>query len=114
MSAADINVNMSAPESNSDEVLMDEYDSAIDGIRDSRGTGSCHAHEPMARGMILLLRDAKARARRSHEARRAIGATIRVGAIISLIAGALVALGLVIRTVEVRVTPTASAATAKP
>jgi len=50
-------------------VLIGECDDAIKQIQHSKGVNRCESHEPLARGIVILLRCEKARAKRERSAR---------------------------------------------
>lgn len=52
------------------EALIGECDSAIEQIQHTRGTRACEAHDPLARGMIVVLRCSAAQLRREAESAR--------------------------------------------
>jgi len=69
----------------SDAVLIEEIDSAISAIV-STGSAKCAAHEPMARGVVVLLRVAKVQMQQNARTILVAGTTSSVvsGALIGL------------------------------
>ena len=79
--------------------LMEECDAAVMDIKETNGTKSCHGHEPLARGVIVLLRCQRAELERESDEEAEAQAGTRAFRVWlvrrSLLAGAvLAALGL--------------------